>query len=506
MSAAATTLTADHALEACRVLGLPYEADLRSETCWHARCPTCALYAEGLPLTIHETTRDRAVSVRCGSKGCEPPEIMRALANALSGAEGGLRIVSVRASEVQAEQTAWLDRLRIPLGDLTILGGAPGRGKTQLMLKLAARVTRGMLDGDLLGERANVAYVSAEDSIARTLLPRFLAAGGDPTRMHFFEGKRDGDTDDPGLELPDDVSVLRRWLESLDARMFVLDPVIAMIPAGLSGHRDQHVRLALAPLAGMAHDLKLAVVCLMHLTKDREADALNRLNGSVAFGAAARSVLLLADDPDDPDGENGNRRILAHVKSNLGPKQPSQTLAIEPRVVEGLDGPVETSVLVEQGESAYSASDLLEKATSTSEASARDEAREFLIAELAAGPVATNVLKARAGDAAIAWRTVERAKKALSVRARKTAEGWQWQMPDNPSKDTGGLGELGGLPVGTGDSLKPPLDGLDDLGGVNPSNTAKTDNTVTANGWHPLGDLDADAELDRLTHKFETVA
>jgi hypothetical protein len=62
-------------------------------------------------------------------------------------------------------------------------------------------------------------------------------------------------------------------------------------------------------------------------------------------------VLLLAEDPDDPGGEKGYQRVLAHVKSNLGPKQASITCRIEPRTVDTADGTVETSLLIEEGES-----------------------------------------------------------------------------------------------------------------------------------------------------------
>jgi hypothetical protein len=146
-------------------------------------------------------------------------------------------------------------------------------------------------------------------------------------------------------------------------------------------------------------------------------------------------VLLLAEDPDDPEGENGNRRVLAHVKSNLGAKQPSVNYAVEPRVVEGAAGPVGTSILVEQGESTYTANDLLDKTASSTEANARDEARTFLADELADGPVATNALKAAADDASIAWRTIERAKQSLGVKASKAATP---PTPPPPTASEGG--------------------------------------------------------------------
>jgi hypothetical protein len=419
-------------------------------------------------------------------------------APALAQAEpdGKTRIKSVTAAEIEPLQVDWLLRERIPLGELTVIGGSPGRGKTTYATGLSAELTRGKLDGELLGAPADVAFVSCEDSIERTLIPRFLAAGGDPHRAHFFQAKGvadDTDGDDPVLELPADTPIIREWLIRTGARLLVLDPVIAMIPAALSGHKDQHVRRALAPLSRVAQELGVAVICLMHLTKDREADALNRLNGSVAFGAAARSVLLLAEDPDDPEGENGNRRVLAHVKSNLGAKQPSINYAVEPRVVEGAAGPVGTSILVEQGESTYTANDLLDKTASSTEANARDEARTFLADELADGPVPTKALKDAADEAGISWRTIERAKQALGVKSRKAqgvvGGGWEWSLPSRThASPPDGLGGLGVLPVSMGESSPP---------------TSPTPSPPTVSEGGGLDD-----ELDRVVAKFgaETVS
>jgi putative DNA primase/helicase len=134
-------------------------------------------------------------------------------------------ITSITAAEVQPEQVQWLWHRRIPMGELSILSGAPDRGKTQQAIRIAAAVTQGTLHGDLEGRPASVAFVSCEHSIERTLTPRFLAAGGDPSLVHFFKAKKiHGDEDDPSLELPADTSVIRSWREQTEARLLVLDP------------------------------------------------------------------------------------------------------------------------------------------------------------------------------------------------------------------------------------------------------------------------------------------
>ena len=389
---------------------------------------------------------------------------------------------TVSAAEVSPETARFAWAGRFPLGAVSVVAGPPGLGKTQLLIGACSRATRGKLDGDLADTPVTCLFVSLEDSIEHTLTPRAVAAGADLRRLHFLRGVNSssyhGDEQRPGLLIPDELPLLDQWLADNSARIVVLDPIVAMIPVSLNTHRDQHVRRALAPLAHIAQQRSAAIVCVMHLNKDREADALNRLSGSIGFGGAARSVLLFALDPNDPLGESGDRRVLAHVKCNLGPRQPSISYRVEPRTLQTANGEVRTSVAVRDGNAAVSANDLLERPVSTGEASARAEARDFLVAELANGPVPTTKLKARAEEAGLSWPTVERAKKQLGIRARKRGAAWRWQLPDTPP------------------------DVLDGVDGVDGGKAIKTVNTGTRDG---VTVLDADSELERANRKFGVI-
>lgn len=115
--------------------------------------------------------------------------------------------------------------------------------------------------------------------------------------------------------------------------MVVFDPLVAYLPAKVNSWQDQSLRGALAPLAGLAQEQGTAVLLIAHLNKGRDADPLRRLGGSIGLAAAARSLLLLARDPDDPEGEIGARRVLAHAKSNLGQLETSCAYRIEPKAV-----------------------------------------------------------------------------------------------------------------------------------------------------------------------------
>jgi hypothetical protein len=67
----------------------------------------------------------------------------------------------------------------------------------------------------------------------------------------------------------------------------------------------------------------VAIVGILHLTKAAQRRLLLRAQGSVAFVAQARTVLVIGTDPDQP-----GRRLLASIKNNLGPTAPALAFRI----------------------------------------------------------------------------------------------------------------------------------------------------------------------------------
>src|SRR5262249_21350270 len=94
--------------------------------------------------------------------------------------------------------------------------------------------------------------------------------------------------------------------------LVIIDPVMAVLAASIDAYRDHDVRRVLQPLAQLAEETHVAILLVRHLTKQPGPKALYRGGGSIAFVGAARSVLLAAPDPDDPDP-----RTLAPIKSTL---------------------------------------------------------------------------------------------------------------------------------------------------------------------------------------------
>jgi hypothetical protein len=303
----------------------------------------------------------------------------------------------------------WLWADRIPRGKITLLDGDPDLGKTTLLLDVGARVSTGRpMPGEPSGkhrEPADVLYVSAEDDDDDTIQPRLQAAGADLDRVHLW-----AEAQLPVL--PDDADRLAQLIVAHDVALVVLDPVGPFLNGDLNTNRDADVRQALAPLRGICEQTGAAAVLLRHLNKDgRTSNPLYRGGGSIAFIAAARSALLSARDPDDPD-----QLILAHTKANLARRAGSLAYSLEPVQVPGAGEQVRVRWL---GASAHDAAELLAPQRQ-GRSEKREECGDWLGEKLADGNiVARKALVTEAERNGWPESLVKRAAQDIGVIARR---------------------------------------------------------------------------------------
>ena len=226
--------------------------------------------------------------------------------------------VGVLMRDVVEEKVEWLWPGRIPLRKITLVDGDHGLGKSAIATDLAARITTGrpMPDGAPTVQGA-VVILSAEDGFADTIRPRLAAARADLTRVLGIGMVGEGD--DARLPaIPDDIAEIERGAARVGAVLIIIDPLMAYLSGTVNSHRDQDVRRALAQVSQLADRTGAAVLIVRYLNKNQGGKAIYRGGGSIGVFGAARSVLLVAGDPDDPD-DPPTRRILASVKSNLAP-------------------------------------------------------------------------------------------------------------------------------------------------------------------------------------------
>lgn len=331
----------------------------------------------------------------------------------------------ISAADIEVKPVEWLWHGRVPMHALTVLAGDPGLGKSLLTIDLAARLTR----GELGGQPGNVLMLTAEDPLAQVVRPRLEAAGADISRVHFGSMNRDG-VETPIL-LPNDIAELGSLVEQKNARLVVIDPLMAHLAGGVDSWKDQKVREALAPLHRMAEQRATAVLVVAHLNKGQSSDPLQRLGGSIGIPAAARSVLLLGRDPDDQDGP---RRVLAPVKSNMAAPALSLAFELESMQLPGRD--IETVRIVEAGVSEYQAADLL-SIERPQRGSKLAGAVVFLEEELAEGPKLASELIESGKEVGYSESTLKRAKDELGIESQKAGfgVGWLWSLPTPESSE-----------------------------------------------------------------------
>ena len=333
-------------------------------------------------------------------------------------------------ADIPAKPVTWLWRDRIPLGKITTIAGDPGLGKSLITTDIAALVSRGRSFPDGAPcDVGDVLLLSAEDDAADTIRPRLESAGADLSRVHvapkFVYEDGNGELYD---DLFTDIGMVHAMAAALawahdkgrPIRLIVIDPISAFL-GDLDGHKNTEVRAKLAPLAEIAQQWKCAVLLVSHLNKSAGpgSSPLYRVSGSLAFVAAARAVWLVTRDPDDQE-----RRLLLPVKCNLGPDQGGLAYRI------GIDNNT-PRIEWEAGAVSISASEAM-TTTSDGERSDLRDAIDFLVTELADGPLEQKQIERDATGCGISLPTLRRAKKQAGIKSEKAFGNgkWRWRLPD----------------------------------------------------------------------------
>jgi hypothetical protein len=320
-------------------------------------------------------------------------------------------------ADIEPESVSWLWTGRIAYGKLTLIEGDPGLGKSALCIKVAASESTGSPLPVDIGPHppGDVLLISYEDGDADTIRPRAEAAGAALERVRIWKlGRRP-------FTIPDDLPALRLLIKERDYRLVIIDPLGAALSGATDSYKDADIRRTLAPLAAIAEETGAAIVIVRHLTKRGTGRAISPGGGSIGIAGAARSVLVVGEDPEDPD-----RRILASVKCNLTLRPPSLAFRLASVFVPRASyHPVVTF----DGEASISADDL---ATARAEASndggaegrsAVQDASDFLREWLAPGPLSRREVEGLAKSNGVSIRTLQRACRAAGVTVDREGSG-----------------------------------------------------------------------------------
>jgi AAA domain-containing protein/primase-like protein/DNA primase RepB-like protein len=352
--------------------------------------------------------------------------------------------ILVRADSLTPESISWAWQNRFAFGKMAMIAGDPGLGKSTILIEVAALHSR---EGEFpCGEGKAIlcetVFLTAEDGLRDTLVPRLIAAEADMTKIHFLTGTKveGASTDDMAMfDITKDVPVLRKvFTDNPAAKILIIDPLTAYLGAGAKAKENTDVRRVLTPLVKLIEEFGVLLLANNHLNKSG-GKALYRILDSIAFVALGRTIHLVVEDADNRD----NKKFICD-KSNIGSKPLGLTYIIQKCWIDGEQGEqIETSRISwgtkhvdETADDALAADRDFDGRSST------DEAADFLATLLANGPVAVAEVEKQAraagifgGDSDIGHsKPFRSARRKLGVITRKAGmgDGWVWELPKGP--------------------------------------------------------------------------
>lgn len=326
----------------------------------------------------------------------------------------------------------WLAR-----GKLTILGGNAGTGKSTLTQAIAAIVTTGGEWPDSVAgspRRAEQGYFmcwDGEDDLNDTTGPRFLACGGNREFYLPIGTEEDGEARafNPRNDIPklrEAAKELREATKEYGPKLSALSisPLVALRQSQ-GADENANVRQDLEELVNLAEELNIAVIGIHHLSKGTSGrDPLERLTGSLAYGAISRGTMIAVMSGDQ------TKARLVRVKNSLGLAGGGIDYTIEAsdEVKDARGEKIHTSRIRWGKPIAGSAENLIAEIDGSGKSERKgtkvESAMDFLGSLLMGGPVPRKRAVELAGQETppIAEHTLDRA--AAALRVQTTSEGW----------------------------------------------------------------------------------
>lgn len=224
------------------------------------------------------------------------PTILRPLPGPVVETERRARFIVEDFDTIQMQPAAWLVKQMIPRVGVQVVAGAPGSGKSFLLMHLAAAICRGIpVFGQKTTKSAGI-YIASEDAagvrLRMTALRQEIGPLGGTLRL---VGQA------PNLTDPEDVGALRELVEQQVADLqlaghrlgfVVIDTLSASIP-GADENTARDMSPVLAALQEMAQEFGVAVLLVAHTGKD----STKGVRGWSGVKANADG-LILVEDPD----------------------------------------------------------------------------------------------------------------------------------------------------------------------------------------------------------------
>ncbi len=228
----------------------------------------------------------------------------------------------ISLTDVEEKEAEWLVEQYMPKGQINILAGDGGSGKTTSWCGLAAAISNGTMaffDVAVANENPfvpkepqKVMFFSSEDSLEYTLKVRLRKAGANLDNI-FSVSLRD----ERFSKIKFNSSLLKDLVKEVKPALVIFDPLQAFIPSDIQMGQRNAMRNCLNPLIGLGEEYGTTFLIVVHTNKRQGVYGRNRIADSADVWDIARSVLITGAAKD-------NMRYLSHEKSNYG--EPGRTV------------------------------------------------------------------------------------------------------------------------------------------------------------------------------------
>lgn len=232
----------------------------------------------------------------------------------------GFEILARRMSDIQVKEIDWLWYPYLAQGEVTIIEGDPGVGKSWVTQAIAKSICDGerlISVGKMKRVQGTVAYFDIENN-AESVSKQRLMDMGLKNSDKFIQIEEVFSIDDE-----DKFEAVLDFLDEVKPKLVVFDTMNTYI-GGADIFRSNEVAQAFGNFTMIARRFHCAVVVIRHLTKGGKEKAIYRGQGSMTFAGSARIVLSVGYHPEEED-----QRVMAVTKLNLAKRPPALTYQLK---------------------------------------------------------------------------------------------------------------------------------------------------------------------------------